>query len=98
PALPPLSLHDALPIWAATCCDSWPQSFAHRRASKSVPRMPIVAVLVCTRAALGELLEIRPVTARKPPRTSCISMLMQLVRGGLRSEEHTSELQSRGHL
>jgi hypothetical protein len=60
----------------ATLADSAPQSLAHTRASKSVPRMPMVAVLVCTRAAFGEVLEIRPVTARKPPRTSCMSMLL----------------------
>jgi len=36
----------------------------------------MVAVLVCTRAAFGEFLAMTPVTARKPPRTSCISMLL----------------------
>ena len=61
---------------ATTRADSAPQSRAHTRASKSVPRMPMVAVFVCTLAALGELLAISPVTARKPPRTSCMTMLL----------------------
>src|SRR5438105_4481444 len=59
---------------AAMPADSAAQSLVHTRASKSVPRMPMVAVAVWIRAALGELLEMRPVTARKPPRTSCINM------------------------
>jgi hypothetical protein len=46
------------------------------RASKSVPRMPTVAVLVCSRAASGAFLEIRPVIARRPPANSDSSMLL----------------------
>ena len=61
-----------------TVLDSAAQSAAHRRASKSVPRMPMVAVTVRNLAASGEFLEISPVTARKPPRSRLITILLSV--------------------
>ena len=61
---------------SCTRADSPAQSFWHSRASKSVPRMPMVAVLVCSLAASGAFFAISPVIARRPPLKSCITMLL----------------------
>ena len=67
-------------VWAGafsgTLAASAPQSLWQMRASKSVPRIPTVAVRVCSRAACGAFLEISPVIARRPPANSDSSMLL----------------------
>ena len=50
------------------------QSSSHRRASNSVPRTPMIAVLVWKRTAVGSRFAMSPVTARMPPLTSPITM------------------------
>src|SRR5699024_11467526 len=90
PAIAPLSLHDALPIWVMR--HSWLRSSASkkpaqsRRWKKSPPRLHVRSAAIQIPALLH--------AAATPPATPPLVQSWNLDR----SEEHTSELQSRFEL
>src|SRR5207253_3469355 len=89
----PLPLHDALPISASRKpatgrCTAWPWRSSSRRPTVSPRRRPPPTPPSVPRRLLMSQPSLPPAGAHAPRRFPEI----------LRSEEHTSELQSRGHL
>src|SRR5207253_10827921 len=97
PSTPPhtLSLHDALPIYR-------PFFFAADLQDGTFPVAYVILFVALVPAVfLSYLLLILPLRRRLGPLLRTEVGLATTVRSlalGLRSEEHTSELQSRGHL
>src|SRR5207253_10018285 len=86
PAPSTLSLHDALPICHPQAFPRWTRAYAPRIAPRVIRNAArVIAVSAFTRR---ELVELLGVDERK----------IRVVPNAVRSEEHTSELQSRGHL
>src|SRR5262249_62196992 len=93
-ALSPLSLHDALPIWAATSsganssdllgCTSWPNSFGSPPVGSLTGYIQFVVGIWSWKP--GEIMKARNFSAR--------SLSGEPAMRPARSEEHTSELQS----
>src|SRR5207253_10265897 len=89
PSLSPLSLHDALPI-----CPSAISPGHQRRVRTRTPAAQAKAPSSPGPSRTPTATSYQPLQ-QKPPGTI---RKAQLRTGGNRSEEHTSELQSRGHL
>src|SRR5207253_10300912 len=80
-----LSLHDALPILIS------------RKATKRQTRL-LTKVDSATQLVDGMIVTLRRIASELRPRTLDDLGLAAALEGQARSEEHTSELQSRGHL
>src|SRR5207253_9788026 len=98
PYTPPISLHDALPILTAIDVDAIQQRLDRPEYSKVLASISDVgfhsaAEILATYA--GRASDLRPYFAGAAINDD-MNLRLQYLAG--RSEEHTSELQSRGHL
>src|SRR5437660_6613446 len=62
------------------------------------PPTPNLAATVRARIVVRPIAPVRPIALWRDPRRLALVAAVLLVLAGARSEEHTSELQSRGHL
>src|SRR5690606_41134853 len=98
PALPPLSLHDALPIWVILLRLAGAGAVGLALAGTVLPLLPTTPFLLVAAWAFARSSPRLDAWLHAHPRLGPPLAAWQARRAIPRSEEHTSELQSRENL